>query len=96
MFIPNNPIGYKSVSWTYSSGKVYIVIVMVALAEELLALLILLITSLWEMLVSAREISVSFKPSRTNPTRRIARVTTVTRLTLISALFRYQVLGLLQ
>jgi len=80
LFISNNPNGYKSVSWTYSLGEVYIVIVMVALAEELLALLIVLVTSLSGMLVSATEMSVSFKPSRTNPTRRIARVATVNSL----------------
>lgn len=80
----------------YSSTTVYIVIVIVALAEELLALLILLVASLRGTPVSAIEMRVSLKPSRINPTRRIARVTTVTSLTLILTLFPYQVLDLLQ
>ena len=55
-------------------------IVIVALAEELLVLLILLVTSLLGVSVSATEMLVSLKPSRTNPTRRIAEIATVTRL----------------
>ena len=62
----------------YSLSAPVIVIVMVAVAEELL--LTLLVTSLLGMLVSAIEIAVSLSPNRTNPTRRIARVTTVTSL----------------
>jgi len=53
---------------------------MVALAEELFALLILVAASLSVMPVSATEMSVSLKPSRTNPNRKIARVTTMTSL----------------
>ena len=60
----------------YSSSAPVIVIVMVALAEELLALLPLLVTSLSGMLVSAIEMRVSLMPSRTNPIRRIARMIT--------------------
>jgi len=56
---------------TYSSATAYIVIVMVALAEELLALLV---TSLLGVPVSATEMPVSFRPSRTNPVKRIAKV----------------------
>jgi len=64
----------------YSLSIPVIVIVIVALAEELLDLLTLLATSSLGTLVSATEMSVSLKPSRPNPTRRIARVTTVTNL----------------
>jgi len=64
----------------YSSATEYIVIVMVALADELLALPTLLAASLLGMLVSATEVSVSPKPSRTNPARRIAGMTIVTSL----------------
>lgn len=46
----------------------------VALAEELLALLILLVTLLSEMLASAIEMSVSLMPSWTNAIKRIARM----------------------
>ena len=61
-----------------SSGAVVIVIRIVAVAEALLASL--LIVSSLGTLVSATEMSVSLKPSRINPTRRIARVTIVTSL----------------
>jgi len=64
----------------YPSATVYIVIVIEAPDEELLALLIVVVVSLLGLLVSAKAIFVSFKPSRTTPTRRIARVTTVTSL----------------
>jgi hypothetical protein len=56
------------------------VIVIVALAEELLALLILLVTLLSEMLASATEMSVSVMPSRTNAIKRIARMTIMINL----------------
>ena len=64
----------------YSSATAYIVIVIVALAEELLASVWLVVSSLSGTSISAREVFVSFKPSRTNPTRRIARVITMISL----------------
>ena len=51
-----------------------IVIVIVALAEELLALLILLATSSLGTLALAMEMTVSLKPSRTKPAIMIAKV----------------------
>jgi flagellar biosynthesis protein FlhB len=56
----------------YSSATEYIVIVIVAVAEALLASL--LATSLLGMLASATEMSISIKLSRTDPIRRIARM----------------------
>ncbi len=50
------------------------VIVMVALAEELLASVWLVVSSLSGMPISATEIPVSFKPNRTDANRRIAKV----------------------
>jgi hypothetical protein len=80
----------KFTSWTYSPSPVYIVIVIVALAEELPLLVTLLATSLLGMLVSATEMPISLKLNRTNPTRRIARVTTMTSLfTSTSSQFNY-------
>ena len=58
----------------YSLSAPVIVIVIVALAEELLALLTLLLTSLSGTPVSATETTLSPKPSKTNPTRTIARM----------------------
>jgi hypothetical protein len=49
--------------------------VIVALAEELLALLTMLVTSLFGVPVSAIEMPVSLNPNRTNPENRIARIT---------------------
>ena len=60
----------------YSLVTAYIVIVMVALAEELLALLIRLATSLSGTLVSAIEMAVSLRPNRINPMSIFARMTT--------------------
>lgn len=57
------------------------VIVIVALAEELLALLTLLATSSRGTLVSAIEMPVSLNPNRTNPENRIARITKNSALT---------------
>jgi hypothetical protein len=57
---------------SYLPGKVYIVIVMAALAEELLALLV--ISSLLGTPVSAIETAVSLRSSRINPTTRITRM----------------------
>jgi len=75
---------------TYSSATAYIVIVIVALAEELLALVTLLVPLFSGMLVSAIEMLVSLKPSRTNPIRRIAGATIVTSLfTLTLSQFNY-------
>jgi hypothetical protein len=45
-----------------------------ATAQELLALLWLVVILLSGMLVSAAEISVSVKPSKTNAIRRIVRI----------------------
>ena len=53
---------------------------MPAVAEEFLASLTLLVTSLSGMLVSAIEMTVSLEPNRTNPDGRIARVTTTASL----------------
>ncbi len=64
----------------YSLNVPVIIIVIVALAEELLALLTLLVTSLSEMLASATKIYVSFMPSRTDAIKRIARMTIVINL----------------
>jgi hypothetical protein len=47
---------------------------MVALAEKLPALLILLVTSLAETLPLGIEMTVSINASRTNPVSRIARI----------------------
>jgi hypothetical protein len=47
----------------------------VALAEELLALLTLLVAPLLRTPVSAIEVPVSLNPNRTNPENRIARIT---------------------
>jgi len=58
----------------YSSGIVCIVITITALAEELLALITLLVTSLSGMLVSTIEMAVSLRPGRTNPASMIARM----------------------
>ena len=58
----------------YSLDIPVIVIVIEALAEELLALLIVVVTSLLGLPVSATEISVSLKPSRTDTNRRIVKV----------------------
>jgi hypothetical protein len=52
----------------YSSSTAYIVVVMVALAEELVALLILPAASLLGVAVSSLEMTVSFRPDRGNPT----------------------------
>ena len=59
---------------SYSFDVVVIVIVIVALAEELLALLILLVTSLLGTLVSAIEMPVSLKPSKIKPAIMIAKM----------------------
>lgn len=74
-------IGLPPSPWLdYSSSIPVIVIVIVALAEELLALLTLLATSLLGTLVSATETSLSFKPIRIDATRRTARVAMMTNL----------------
>ena len=66
---------YNDYSTThYLPATVYIVIVIVALAEELLALVWLVIVSLSGTLVSATEMPVSLKPSKTNTNRRITKV----------------------
>jgi len=57
----------------YSLSAPVIVIVIEALAEELLVSL--LVTSLLEVLVSAIEMSISLRPNRTRPAARIARMT---------------------
>jgi hypothetical protein len=46
----------------------------VALAEELLALLIVLVTSLLGVLVSAIEMAASLRPNRIDPASMIARI----------------------
>ena len=58
----------------YSVSTPVIVIVIEALDEELLALLIVVDTSLSGLPVSATEMAVSLKPSRTDINRRIAKV----------------------
>jgi len=58
----------------YSFNIPVIVIVIVALAEELLALLIVLVTSLAETLALGIETTVSINPIRTNAANRIARI----------------------
>jgi hypothetical protein len=58
----------------YSLATAYIVIVMVALAEELLALLTLLVTSLWGVPVSAIEMAASVRPNRIKPASMTARM----------------------
>jgi hypothetical protein len=55
----------------YSASPVYIVIVMVALAEEFPVSLILLATSLLGLAVSSLEMAVSFSPDRNKPTSMI-------------------------
>ena len=60
MFPLQNPL-------SYSSATAYIVIVMVALAGELLALLILIVASLLGALVSASEALVSDATNTGNP-----------------------------
>jgi len=52
----------------------------VALAEELLALLIVLVTSLSGTRVLAIEMSVSLSPKRTSPAIRIVRITRIASL----------------
>jgi hypothetical protein len=59
----------------YSLTTPVIVIIIEALAEELLALLIVVITSLLGLPVSATEMAVSLKPNRNNPVSRIAAMT---------------------
>jgi len=58
----------------YSPATAYIVIVMVALAEELLALLTLLVTSLWGVPVSAIEMAASLRPNRIKAASMTARM----------------------
>ena len=60
----------------YLLATAYIVIVMVALAEELPALLTLLVTSLLSTAVLAKEMAVSVRLDKTNPTSIIARMIT--------------------
>jgi hypothetical protein len=71
------PLAPSKSTWlNYSLGTPVIVIVIVALAEELLALLTLLVAALSRTLVSAIEKLVSPKPNRINPPSRVARMTT--------------------
>ena len=58
----------------YSLTTVYLVIVIVALAEELLGLLMLVVIPLSRMQISAIEMLVSLSPRRTNPADRIAGI----------------------
>lgn len=60
----------------YSLSTPVIVIVIVALAEELPALLTLLVTSLLGLAVSSLEMTVSLNPNRGNPVSIIARMIT--------------------
>ena len=57
----------------YSSSTPVIVIIIVALAEELLVSL--LVISLLELLVSAMEMTLSLRPNRISPETRIAGMT---------------------
>jgi hypothetical protein len=67
-FLPINPL---RLHW---SAIPVIVIVIVPLAEELLASLTLLFNSLLETLVSAIEMVASLKPNRTKAASTIARI----------------------
>lgn len=58
----------------YSLSTPVIVIVIVALAQELFALLIVLITSLLGVAVSATEMAVSLRANRINLASKIARM----------------------
>lgn len=58
----------------YSLSIPVIVIVIEALDEELLALLIVVVTSLLGLPVSATEMRVSFRPSRTDTNIRTANM----------------------
>jgi hypothetical protein len=69
----------------YSSATAYIVIVMVALAEELVAPIWLVVISLSGMLVSAIEMTAPLSPNRIKPSSRATSVTEMTSLVTASS-----------
>jgi len=60
----------------YLSVTAYIVIVIVALAEQLLVLFVLPVTSLLELATSSTEMAVLLRPNRGNPKNIIVKMTT--------------------